>query len=135
MNFSETQTGRNFFTLQLPQLIDALQEIATALQQLAAVGRLPELGRTEEETDILSDIYHCNYSPESVKRRKNDSFDEDVKRAVSALLETLSPEQRNLFLQYESAEGARGSSIACRAYRDGVRLAVQIFMAGRSSAF
>lgn len=66
-----------------------------------------------------------------MERRENDSHDKAVRKAANALLETLSPEQRELFFRYESAENTRGGSIACRAYRDGVHLAVQIFMAGR----
>ena len=71
--------------------------------------------------------------PESQTYGENDPLNEEVKKAMNALLKTLSPEQAELFLQYEDAENIRGSSIAFRAYKDGVRLAVQVFMAGRPS--
>ena len=135
MNFCETQMGQDFFTRQIPQLIEALQELAAALKQPAAVDRLPALGMTDGETDILSDIYDCEYMPESQTYRKNDPLNGEAKAAMNALLATLSPEQKDLFLQYEAAENARGSNISRCAYRDGVRLAVQIFMAGRPTAF
>lgn len=70
MKFFETKMGQDFFTLQLPQLIGALQEIAAALKQPAAMmpsaplDRLFESEPAGEETDILSDLYYCDYIPE-----------------------------------------------------------------------
>lgn len=130
MKFFETQMGQKFFTLQLPQLIGALQEIAAGLKQPVAVDRLPELGASDEETDILSDIYDFEYIPESQIYSESDPLNGETKKAMNALLGTLSPEQKELFLQYEAAENARGSNISRCAFKDGVRLAVQIFMAG-----
>ena len=134
MSFYETEMGREFFTQQIPQLIEALQGIAAALKQSAVGGRLPELKFTDGETGILSDIYDFKYVPESQTYRKNDPLNGEVRKAMDALLATLSLEQKELFLQYEDAENARGSNISRCAYRDGVRLAVQIFMAGRPNA-
>ena len=135
MKFYETKMGQDFFTLQIPQLIEVLQEIAAALKQPAAVTRVvdrpPDFPDMENmENDILSDLYDCRYMPESQTYGKDDPLNEEVKKAMNALLPTLSPEQKDLFLQYEAAQNIRGSGISRRAYRDGVRLAVQIFMAG-----
>ena len=135
MNFCETQMGQDFFIRQIPQLIGVLQEIAAALKRPAAgtraIDRPPDFPDTKDmENDILSDIYDCRYMPESRTYGKDDPLNEEVKKAMNALLSTLSPEQKELFLQYEDAQNARGSGISRRAYRDGVRLAVQIFMAG-----
>lgn len=138
MKFYKTKMGQNFFTQQIPQLAEALWEIAAALKQPAfenrIVDRLPDWSDSENrESDILSDIYDCKYMPESQIYGENDPLNEEVKKAMDAFLPTLSPEQTELFLQYEDAQNARGSSIAVRAYKDGIRLAVQIFMAGRPS--
>lgn len=135
MDFYETKKGQDFFTRQIPQLIEVLREIAATLKQSAAgtpaVDRPPNFSDTKDmENDILSDIYDCRYMPEPQTYGKNDPLNEEVRKAMNALLPTLSPEQRELFLQYEDAQNIRGSSIFRRAYRDGVRLAVQIFMAG-----
>lgn len=128
MNFHETKMGQIFFAQQLPLLIEALQEIAAALKQPVATGQLFDL--TDGENDILSDIYYHNYMPESMERRENDPYNEDVKNALDPLMKVLTPEQRELFYNYEFAEHKRGSSVACRAYKDGIRLAVQVIMAG-----
>ena len=128
MNFYETEMGQKFFAQQLPLLIEALQGIAQTRPKSEATNGLPAL--SIGETDILSDLYNLDYMPESMKRRENDPHNQEVQKAMAALLETLSPEQKELFLQYEGAENARGSSISCRAYKDGVRLAVQLIMAG-----
>ena len=137
MKFCETQMGQDFFTRQIPQLIEVLQEIAAALKQPAAPDRpaaleqLPGLEWTGGETDVLSEIYSFEYVPESLIYRKSDPLNGEAKEAMNALLETLSTEQRELFLQSEAAENARGGNISRCAFKDGVRLAVQIFMAGR----
>lgn len=128
MNFHETDLRKQFFTLHIPQMIEALREIAATLKRPAIVNRPPDLA--EQENDILSDIYNFEYMPESQTYRKNDPLNRKVQETMNALLESLSPEQKELFLQYEAAENARGGSISCCAYKDGVRLAVQIIMAG-----
>ena len=128
MNFYETKMGQQFFTLHIPQLIGALREIAAALKQPATIGRLPNLA--DGENDILSDIYNCDYMPESMERRENDPYNGEVMNALDPLLEVLTPEQKELFGEYEAAENKRSNSIAFRAYMDGIRLAVQVIMAG-----
>lgn len=136
MKFCETQMGQDFFAQQIPQLIEALREIAAALKQPAApdqpaaLEQLPGLEGTGGETDVLSEIYSFEYMPESLTYRKSDPLNGEAKEAMNALLETLSPEQRELFLQYEAAENALGGNISRCAFKDGVRFAVQIFMAG-----
>ena len=95
MKFYETKMGQDFFTLQIPQLIGLLQEIAAALKQPAtvnqAVDRPPDFPNTEDmENNILSDIYDCRYMPESQTYGKNDPLNEEVKKAMNALLPTLS---------------------------------------------
>lgn len=130
MNFHKTEMVQKFFARQLPLLIEALQGIAQTRPKSDTKAAKVLSALSTGETDILSDLYNLDYMPESMKRRKNDPHNQEVHRAMEALLETLSPEQRELFLQYEGAENTRGSSISCRAYKDGVRLAVQVIMAG-----
>ena len=109
-------------------LIEALQAIAQTRTRSEAANGLSAF--STGETDILSDLYNLDYIPESMKRREDDPHNQEVQKAMSALLGTLSPEQRELFLQYEGAENIRCNSIACCAYKDGVRLAVQVIMTG-----
>ena len=126
MNFYETVMGKQFFNRQLPQLIQALEDIAKAKAQPAPVIRLPE----SETRDILADLYNVMYMPECHVYRENDPFNRDVHDTQQALLESLSPEQRDLFEKYEEAENTRGDDISKRAYKDGARLAVQVILAG-----
>ena len=129
MNFHETNMGRRFFDQQLPQLIRALEDIAKAKAQPAPVIRLPE----SETEDILADLYNVMYIPECHVYRENDPFNRDVHDTQQALLESLSPVQRDLFEKYEEAENRRGDDISKRAYKDGARLAVQVILAGCTS--
>lgn len=126
MNFYETRMGRQFFTRQLPQLIRALEDMAKTKTRPVPVIRLPG----SETNDILSDLYYERYMPDCHLRRKNDPLDREVHETMGPLLQSLSPEQKELFLQYEAAASARAVSISERAYKDGVRLAVQVMMAG-----
>lgn len=128
MNFHETNLGQQFFTLHIPQLIEALRAIAATLNRPAATGRPLDLA--DGENDILSAIYNFDYMPESMERRENDPYNGEVMNALDPLLEVLTPEQKELFGEYEAAENKRGNSIAFRAYMDGIRLAVQVIMAG-----
>lgn len=126
MDFQQTGTGRRLRAHQLSQVIERLQIISEKLSQ-----QLPEKGLTApemEKKDLLSDLYYGRYTPESLEREKEDPHDREVKQAMKALLHTFSPEQRELFDAYESAENTWGDSIALKAYRDGVQFAVRLIL-------
>ena len=53
-----------------------------------------------------------------------------VGEAGERLMETLSPEQRALFLDYESLESANAAAREAEAFGIGFRLAVQLLLAG-----
>lgn len=53
-----------------------------------------------------------------------------VHETMEPLLQSLSPEQKELFLQYEAAAGACAVSISERAYKNGARLVVRVLAAG-----
>lgn len=55
-----------------------------------------------------------------------------VTEAQDALKEKLSPEQWKLFLQYNALAGEFASKEACRMFKNGFRLAVQLIAAGLS---
>lgn len=121
--------NRQFLTLA-----ETLQDAAKALHALALVSPANGPAQEPNETDILLELYHGNYFPQSNLCRKNDPLDKNARKTLNALYAALSPEQKNLYLQYEAAENARGAALSERAYKDGFRLAVQLILAGLEPA-
>lgn len=116
---------------QLFRLSKELQDLAKTLRRLVPVSTAKESAREPNETDILLELYHGNYFPQSHFYRKNDPLNKNARKTLDALYATLSPEQKDLYMEYEAAEHARGAAISERAYKDGFRLAVQLTLAGR----
>ena len=127
MNFHETKMGTIFFNHQIPELIKALLEIATALSKPApAAIQLTETG----EPDFLHNLFYGNYEPDiygcvTVPSR----LDQNVKEAEKALVPALGQSQR-LFEQYQTAVSERDSLIAEQSYCCGYRTAVQMIVSG-----
>lgn len=127
MNFYETKMGHIFFNHQMPELIQTLQEIATALSKPApAAVQLKDVG----EPDFLHNLFYGNYEPDiygcvTVPSR----LDQNVKEAEKALLPALG-ESKKLFEQYQAAIYERSSSIAEQSYCCGYRTAVQMIVSG-----
>ena len=127
MNFHETKMGTIFFNQQIPELIKALRDIATALSKpVPAAIRLAETG----EPDFLHNLFYGNYEPDiygcvTVPSR----LDQNVKEAEKALLPALGQSQR-LFEQYQMAVSERDSAIAEQSYCCGYRTAVQMIVSG-----
>ena len=127
MNFHETKMGTIFFNQQIPELIKALRDIATALSKpVPAAIRLAETG----EPDFLHNLFYGNYEPDiygcvTVPSR----LDQNVKEAEKALLPALGQSQR-LFEQYQTAVSERDSAIAEQSYCWGYRTAVQMIVSG-----
>ena len=109
---------------------DALQNIAKVPQRPAPISPANVPAQEPDKPDILSVLYSGSYFPKSHMRIKDDPLDKNAHKTLEALRATFSPEQEKLFLQYEAAENVRGASLSERAYRDGVRLAVQLILAG-----
>lgn len=127
MNFHETKMGTIFFNQQIPELIKALRDIATALSKpVPAAIRLAETG----EPNFLHNLFYGNYEPDiygcvTVPSR----LDQNVKEAEKALLPALGQSQR-LFEQYQTAVSERDSAIAEQSYCCGYRTAVQMIVSG-----
>ena len=127
MNFHETKMGTIFFNQQIPELIKALRDIATALSKpVPAAIRLAETG----EPDFLHNLFYGNYEPDiygcvTVPSR----LDQNVKEAEKSLLSALGQSQR-LFEQYQTAVSERDSAIAEQSYSCGYRTAVQMIVSG-----
>ncbi len=127
MNFHETKMGTIFFNHQIPELIKALREIATALSKPTPAAI--QLAETVEP-DFLHNLFYGNYEPDiygcvTVPSR----LDQNVKEAEKALVPALGQSQK-LFEQYQTAVSERDSAIAEQSYCCGYRTAVQMIVSG-----
>lgn len=127
MEFFETSMGKSFFMKQVPELIQALQDIAGKLEKKQEPIRLT----VNAPENFLDELYHGNvefgvYSKEGFHR-------EDLKQVTDAqqrLHASLSEEQWKLFLEYNALSGNYAAQEAGRMYKTGFRQAVQLIAAG-----
>lgn len=127
MEFFETPMGKSFFMKQVPELIQALQDIAGKLEKKQEPIRLA----VNAPENFLDELYHGNiefgvYSKEGFHR-------EDLKRVTDAqrrLQKCLSAEQWEMFLEYNALSGNYAAQEAGRMYKTGFRQAVQLIAAG-----
>lgn len=129
MRFYETKMGRAFFEHQVPQLITAVEKLAAALSR-------PSLPITVPEADpkFLHDLFFGKYEPEVYQVTPEiQQLGRAVSSAHVALAETLSEEGQRRLDAYEKALSERNAAVTELAYESGVRVAVQMIMAGLSS--
>ena len=129
MNFHDTVMGRRFFEHQLPQLIQSIQGLTTALDKPAQPAVLP----VEPDSEFLSELYYGNYEPATFKSTpEGDKLIQELNAAYNALAETLSEESRGKLDLYLEIAGERNAMDARLSYESGFRTAVQMIMAGIS---
>ena len=129
MSFYETEMGRTFFACHVPQLIQAVQDLAVALSKSAPMMALP----VKPEPEFLSELYHGNYEPETFKQTPESSLHTQViNTAHEDLLTVLTQEGREKLVKYEDALAEHNSAEMERAYESGFRIAVQMMVAGLS---
>lgn len=129
MKFYETQMGHHFFNSQLPQLIQALERIASSLSGPLSHTGLPET----EDSDILHELYYGLYEPDLFQDKKAlTPLDQQVMQQEKALTAILEPEALEQLESYQTAVSRRDSAAAEQAYKAGFRLAVDLLLAGRS---
>ena len=77
LNFHETKYGSNFFHVQLPSLIKALERVADSLDRsgTAPQGAVPD-------PNFLRDLYYGDYEPSIFKEQSSRQM--ELNRAVSA---------------------------------------------------
>ena len=129
MNFHETKMGHVFFEQQLPQLIQAVQALAAALDKPARQVALP----VEGDPEFLSELYYGNYEPGIFKSTPDgDRLIQKLNDAYDVLVETLSEESSNRLDHYLEIAADRSAADARLAYESGFRTAVQMIVAGLS---
>lgn len=127
MNFYETKTGRCFFDVQLPNLIQALEDISGKLSQKQAAVRLP----VEVPENFLEELYYGNLKIGacSDERYQNESMGEIV-AAQEELKTSLTLEQWEHFLKFSTRLARQSAEESCRMFQHGFQLAVKLMAAG-----
>lgn len=128
MNFYETKMGHIFFNSQIPQLINALKEIGSALSSLPRTAVL-SLSAENADSDLLGSLYYGTYEPESFQGDEQE-MTQTVRRAQAALDAVMPKGSQKALDNYQSAVAARNTAISEQAFRAGYRLAVQMLLAG-----
>ncbi len=129
MNFHETKYGSNFFHVQLPSLIKALERVADSLDRsgTAPQGAVPD-------PNFLRDLYYGDYEPSIFKEQSSRQM--ELNRAVSAaetiLREAMwgSPDTMRAFEAYLIAVGEQQSAVTEQAFESGYKTAMQMLLAG-----
>lgn len=154
MNFHETKMGSIFFNCQLPKLISALQDIASALSKPAPATKpdgtalpnpapairpdgtafsdpVPAINMDGmADPDFLHDLLYWMYETEVFgNREKLATFDADVTQAEGTLLPALS-QSRELFEQYQAAVSRRNDAEIERAFCIGYRAGAHALLNG-----
>ena len=132
MEFYQTQMGRAFFERQVPQLIDAVNALATALSKPAPAAVLP----VAADSNFLRDLFFGDYEPEIYKVSPElQRFNRAVDQAHTSLVATLPEDSMAQLEEYETALSERNIAVteqAYQAYQAGIRVAVQMIVAGLS---
>ena len=140
MNFYETKMGNIFFNSQIPKLISALQDIASALSKPAAainpdgtalLKPAPAIRMDSvADPDFLHDLLYWMYETEVFGNRAQLApFDADVTQAEGTLLPALS-QSRELFEQYQAAVSRRNDAEIERAFCIGYRAGAHALVNG-----
>lgn len=128
MNFYETRMGNIFFNSQMPRLIKALEEIASALRKPAPAIKLDK--DSMADPDFLHDLFYGLYEPDVFGNRVQPSpLDRDVMRAEADLL-SVPGQSRELFGQYQEAVSRRNDAEMERAFSSGYRAAFHMLISG-----
>ena len=129
MEFYQTQMGRAFFERQVPQLIDAVNALAAALSKPAPATVLP----VAADSNFLRDLFLGDYEPEIYKVSPElQRFNRAVDQTHTSLVATLPEDSMAQLEEYETALSERNIAVMEQAYQAGIRVAVQMIVAGLS---
>nr|WP_300898405.1 hypothetical protein [uncultured Acetatifactor sp.] len=131
--------GSIFFNSQIPKLIRALQDIASALSKpapaapdgTALFNPIPAIKMDDmAEPNFLHDLLYWMYETEVFGNRAQlASFDADVTQAEGLLMPALA-QSRELFEQYQSAVSRRNDAEIERAFCCGYRAGANALLNG-----
>ena len=129
MEFYQTQMVRAFFERQVPQVIDAVNALAAALSKPAPAAVLP----VAADSNFLRDLFFGDYEPEIYKVSPElQRFNRAVDQAHTSLVATLPENIVAQLEEYETELSERNIAVTEQAYQAGIRVAVQMIVAGLS---
>ena len=129
MEFYQTPMGRTFFEHQIPQLIDAVNALAAAQSKPVPAAVLP----VSIDPQFLCDLFFGAYEPEVFKVSPElQRLGRIVDQKYRSLTATLSEDSMKLLEEYETALSERNIAVTEQAYQAGIRIAVQMIVAGLS---
>ena len=129
MDFYQTPMGHTFFERHVPQLIQAIEALTSALDKPAQAVTLP----VEADPEFLSRLYLGEYESAPFQQTPEGA---ELTRAVNTAhdeLEALLPEGcHEKLMQYQDTLTMREGVDLQRAYESGFRTAVRMMAAGLS---
>ena len=129
MDFYQTPMGHTFFERHVPQLIQAIEALTSALDKPAQAVTLP----VEADPEFLSRLYLGEYESAPFQQTPEGA---ELTRAVNTAhdeLEALLPEGcHEKLMQYQDTLTLREGVDMQRAYESGFRTAIQMMAAGLS---
>ncbi len=121
--------GHIFFEHHVPQLIKAVNALAAALSTPASAVGLP----VSPDPRFLGSLFFGRYQPEIYEvSSESRQLNHAINLAHKALMETLPEQCREKLEAYEAALSERNIAMAEQAYESGIRMAVQMIVAGLS---
>ena len=127
MNFYETQMGRNFFEVQLPRLIQVLEDISVSLLRKTESVTLP----IEIPENFLEEFYYGNLEIGACSGETCSNH--HLKEIISIqdeLQAQLTPEQWALFRKCITLIEDQSLDEASHMFQHGYRMAVNLIVAG-----
>ena len=125
--FHESMYGKRFFDGQLPKLISALTDIATALNTPKPVYQM----KTEVPADFLADLYYGNHIPSGQPDTKEEAeLTPEILACQRQLRESVSPDTWELIERYNRLLSRRGAIQREQAFATGFRSAMTMLAAG-----
>jgi len=132
MEFYQTGYGKRFFEVQLPKLIDALNDVAAALQ---APFVNPEI-QVDTRPALLRDFYNGYFQPgEDAGETKTQRYRELTQQLESIrgkLKNQINPEDWALVQEYTQTFAERCAEELDITFESGYRTATQLLLAGLS---
>ena len=127
MDFFETEAGRRFLQGQLPQLTEALRDVAKALARPTQVIRLSH----DVPASFLEEFYHGNYDPSDVPNGpEHVALTQQIKEYQDQLCSEVTPELWDRIDGYRTLLDDRGCVERVQAFESGYRCAFLLIAAG-----
>lgn len=132
MEFYQTGYGKRFFEVQIPKLIDALNDVAAALQASSVNSEIP----VDTHPALLRDFYNGYFQPgEDAGETKTQRYRELTQQLESIrgkLKNQITPEDWALVQEYTQTFAERCAEELDITFESGYRTATQLLLAGLS---